>query len=52
MSAAQGDPQEWKAHDRGRDEEEQLLDRFRDPTDPLQFLIVTHCCPRRVSLPV
>jgi len=41
MSAAQGDPAEWKEHDRDRDEEEQLLDRFRDPTDPLQFLIVT-----------
>ncbi len=26
---------------RSRDEEEQLLDRFRDPKDPLQLLIVT-----------
>ena len=26
---------------RSRDEEERLLDRFRDPADPLQFLIVT-----------
>jgi type I restriction enzyme R subunit len=29
---------EWKL---GRDEEEKLLDRFRDPLDPLEFLIVT-----------
>ena len=41
MTAQQGDPDEWKRHERGKDEEEALLDRFRDPTDPLQFLIVT-----------
>jgi len=29
---------EWKL---SKDEEEKLLDRFRDPTDPLKFLIVT-----------
>ena len=29
---------EWKL---SRDEEEKLLDRFRDPLDPLKFLIVT-----------
>jgi len=29
---------EWK---RSKDEEEKLLDRFRDPDDPLKFLIVT-----------
>jgi type I restriction enzyme R subunit len=29
---------EWKL---GKDEEEKLLDRFRDPNDPLKFLIVT-----------
>lgn len=29
---------EWKL---AKDEEEQLLDRFRDPNDPLKFLIVT-----------
>ncbi|MCB1793961.1 MAG: type I restriction endonuclease subunit R, partial [Candidatus Competibacteraceae bacterium] len=29
---------EWK---RAKDEEEKLLDRFRDPIDPLKFLIVT-----------
>jgi type I restriction enzyme R subunit len=32
---------EWKAHARDRDAEEKLLDRFRDPGDPLKFLIVT-----------
>jgi type I restriction enzyme, R subunit len=31
----------WKQFDRRKDEEEKLLDRFRDPKDPLQFLIVT-----------
>jgi type I restriction enzyme R subunit len=29
---------EWKL---GKDEEEKLLDRFRDPIDPLKYLIVT-----------
>jgi type I restriction enzyme R subunit len=35
------DPPEWKQHARNKDEEEKLLDRFRDPSDPLQFVIVT-----------
>jgi len=41
MSGAQHDPLEWKQHVRDRDTEEKLLDRFRDPSDPLQFVIVT-----------
>jgi type I restriction enzyme R subunit len=41
MSAAQGDPEEWKQYDRDQDEQERLLDRFRDSADPLKFLIVT-----------
>lgn len=41
MSVAQGDPVEWKKYDRKKDEEEKLLDRFRDSADPLKFLIVT-----------
>jgi type I restriction enzyme R subunit len=41
MTSAQGDPPEWKQHIRDRDAEEKLLDRFRDPADPLQFVIVT-----------
>ncbi|MCX5810231.1 MAG: type I restriction endonuclease subunit R [Proteobacteria bacterium] len=41
MTSAQGDPPEWKQHIRDKDGEEKLLDRFRDPTDPLQFVIVT-----------
>jgi type I restriction enzyme, R subunit len=32
---------EYKDFQRRRDEEEQLLDRFRDPKDPLKILIVT-----------
>lgn len=32
----------WRGHfDRSKDEEERLLDRFRDPDDPLKLLIVT-----------
>jgi type I restriction enzyme R subunit len=32
----------WKGHfERTKDEEEKLLDRYRDPSDPLQMLIVT-----------
>ncbi|TAK45021.1 MAG: type I restriction endonuclease subunit R [Betaproteobacteria bacterium] len=41
MHAAPGDPKAWKVHSRSKDEEEKLLDRFRDPADPLQFVIVT-----------
>ncbi len=41
MTAAQGDPSEWKQHIRDKDAEEKLLDRFRDPVDPLKFVIVT-----------
>ena len=41
MTAAQGDPPEWKQHVRDKDAEEKLLDRFRDPADPLKFVIVT-----------
>jgi len=31
----------FKPYDRSRDDEEKLLDRFRDPNDPLKFLVVT-----------
>jgi len=41
MSSAPGDPEEWSQHVRDKDEEERLLDRFRDPADPLKFVIVT-----------
>lgn len=41
MHTGQGDPPEWKDYSLGRDEEEKLLERFRDPGDPLKFLIVT-----------
>jgi type I restriction enzyme, R subunit len=41
MSSGQKDPQAWSVHMRDKDAEEKLLDRFRDPVDPLQFVIVT-----------
>jgi type I restriction enzyme R subunit len=41
MHSAATDPPEWKAHARDKDAEEKLLDRFRDPADPLKFVIVT-----------
>jgi type I restriction enzyme R subunit len=41
MSTAQGDPPEWKQHQRDKDAEEKLLDNFRNPADPLKFVIVT-----------
>jgi len=41
MSSAQHDKPDWKEHIRDKDAEEKLLDRFRDPADPLQFVIVT-----------
>ena len=42
MHTTGGDPKEWKAHSRDKDAEEKLLDRFRDPADPLKFVIVTN----------
>lgn len=34
--------EKWKSHvERSKDEEEKLLDRYRDPADPLTVLIVT-----------
>jgi type I restriction enzyme R subunit len=41
MSAGPKDPPAWGVHLRDKDAEEKLLDRFRDPTDPLKFVIVT-----------
>jgi type I restriction enzyme R subunit len=38
--SATGD-ERFRPYDHSRDEEEKLLDRFRDPNDPLQLLIVT-----------
>jgi len=35
------DHPEYGKYDRTRDEEERLLDRFRDPADPLKLIIVT-----------
>jgi type I restriction enzyme R subunit len=39
--SATGSDERFKPYDRTRDAEEKLLDRFRDPNDPLQILIVT-----------
>ncbi|MBP6782156.1 MAG: HsdR family type I site-specific deoxyribonuclease [Verrucomicrobiales bacterium] len=41
MSSGQKDPPGWSVHLRDKDAEEKLLDRFRDPVDPLKFVIVT-----------
>jgi type I restriction enzyme R subunit len=42
MSIGQGAPQEWRNRfGRSKDEDAALLDRFRDPADPLKILIVT-----------
>jgi type I restriction enzyme, R subunit len=42
MTLAQNDPLDWRERfERDRDAEEALLDRFRDPDDPLRILIVT-----------
>ena len=42
MTLAKSDPIEWKRKwDRTKEEEEKLLDRFREPQDPLKILIVT-----------
>lgn len=42
MTVAKGDPAEWRRRwSRSKDDEEKLLDRFRNPRDPIKFLIVT-----------
>ena len=41
QSADRKEHPEYAAFDRSRDEEESLLDRFRNPSDPLKLLIVT-----------
>lgn len=41
ISVGQGASDELKKFERTRDEEEKLLNRFRDPSDPLKILIVT-----------
>jgi type I restriction enzyme R subunit len=42
MTLAPSDPPEWRTRfERDKDAEEALLDRFRDPDDPLKILIVT-----------
>ena len=41
MHTNSGDPPAWKQHALDKDAEEKLLDRFRDPADPLKFVIVT-----------
>ena len=42
MTLGKADDKEWKRKwDRSKDEEEKLLDCFRDPSDPLKILIVT-----------
>ncbi|MGB2984086.1 MAG: type I restriction endonuclease subunit R, partial [Candidatus Bipolaricaulia bacterium] len=40
MTVSSGEP-EYAPYRRDRDAEEKLLDRFRDPSDPLKILIVT-----------
>lgn len=39
--SATGSDERFKPYARSRDEEEKVLDRFRDPNDPLKLLIVT-----------
>lgn len=39
--SATGNNERFKPYDRTRDQEEKLLDRFRDSNDPLKILIVT-----------
>jgi type I restriction enzyme R subunit len=41
VSGKERDDERYRRYRRGRDEEEALLDRFRDANDPLQLLIVT-----------
>lgn len=41
VSGKEREDERYRAYKRDRDAEERLLDRFRDPLDPLQILVVT-----------
>ena len=41
VSGKEREDERYRAYKRDRDTEEKLLDRFRDPNDPLQVLVVT-----------
>ncbi|MBN1934156.1 MAG: HsdR family type I site-specific deoxyribonuclease [Anaerolineae bacterium] len=41
VSGKEREDKRYRPYKRGRDAEEALLDRFRDPNDPLQLLVVT-----------
>ncbi len=41
VSGKEREDKRYRPYKRSRDEEEKLLDRFRDPDDPLELLIVT-----------
>ena len=41
MHTAGADDEEYRKWNRTRDEEKKILDRFRDPLDPLKVVIVT-----------
>jgi type I restriction enzyme R subunit len=41
VSGKEREDERYRPYRRGRDAEEALLDRFRDPNDPLQILVVT-----------
>jgi type I restriction enzyme R subunit len=41
MTTVKDDPSEWSQWDRDREAENRVKDRFKDPADPLRFLIVT-----------
>jgi type I restriction enzyme, R subunit len=42
MHTSSDTPKDWRQYGLDKDAEEKLLDRFRDPADPLQFVIVTN----------
>jgi hypothetical protein len=52
MHTSSDDPPEWKQHALDKDAEEKLLDRFRDPADPLKFVRVLGCLQRQLDEPV
>jgi type I restriction enzyme, R subunit len=41
VSGKEREDERYRPYKRDRDAEEKLLDRFRDPNDPLQMLVVT-----------
>ena len=40
MTSASSDPEDWQLHNTNKQDRKEISERFKDPSDPLQFVIV------------